>query len=196
MSAFRFNCPSCGTTMTADETESGMITICSNCSGELEVPKVSVGIRPDKMPVTSGDLKAKYKILGTVFFSIGTRGGMGAEFNRLKDVYLHQLSVSKHKGQLSSASSGVGQTIGGIGLDGAGDIGLAMQYSGSSFRSNDMEIAFHILVGELQMRASYLGANAIVGFRQNIELDSNANVINFFANAYGTAVKTEDEAEI
>ena len=46
------------------------------------------------------------------------------------------------------------------------------------------------------MRASYLGANAIVGFRQNIELDSNANVINFFANAYGTAVKIEDEAEI
>jgi hypothetical protein len=182
--------------MTADETESGMVTTCSNCSGELEVPKVGVRVRPDKMPVTSGDLKVKYKILGTVFFSIGTRGGMGAEFNRLKDVYLHQLSVSKHKGQLSSSSSGVGQTIGGIGLDGAGDIGLAMQYAGASFRSNDMEVAFHILVGELQMRASYLGANAIVGFRQNIELDSNANVINFFANAYGTAVKIEDETEI
>jgi predicted RNA-binding Zn-ribbon protein involved in translation (DUF1610 family) len=67
MSAFRFNCPNCGTTMTADETESGMITNCSNCSGELEVPKVSVGVRPDKMPVTSGDLKVKYKILGAVF---------------------------------------------------------------------------------------------------------------------------------
>jgi uncharacterized protein YbjQ (UPF0145 family) len=81
-------------------------------------------------------------------------------------------------------------------LDGAGDIGLAMQYAGASFRSNDMEVAFHILIGELQMRASYLGANAIIGFRQNIELDSNANIINFFANAYGTAVKIEDETEI
>ncbi|MEI9962475.1 MAG: hypothetical protein WDM76_15555 [Limisphaerales bacterium] len=182
--------------MTADEAESGMITFCSNCSGELEVPKASMGVRPDKMPITSGDLKAKYKILGIVFFSIGTRGGMGAEFNRLKDVYLHSLSVSKQKGQLSTASSGLGQTIGGIGLDSAGDIGLAMQYAGASFKSTDIEIAFHILVGELKMRASYLGANAIVAFRQNIELDSNANIINFFANAYGTAVKVEDEAEI
>ncbi|MEJ0089183.1 MAG: hypothetical protein WDM80_05455 [Limisphaerales bacterium] len=182
--------------MTADETESGMIIICPNCSGEFEVPKVSAGVRPDKMPVTSGDLKAKYKILGTVFFSIGTRGGMGAEFNRLKDVYLHQLAKSKHKGQLSSTGSGLGQTIGGISLDSEGDIGLSMQHSGASFKSNDMETAFHILVGELQMRASYLGANAIVGFRQNIEVDSNSNVINFFANAYGTAVRVEDEAEI
>ena len=55
--------------MTADETESGMTTICSNCSEELEVPDVSVGVRPEKIPVTSGDLKAKYKILGPVFFS-------------------------------------------------------------------------------------------------------------------------------
>jgi uncharacterized protein YbjQ (UPF0145 family) len=45
------------------------------------------------------------------------------------------------------------------------------------------------------MGASYLGANAIVGFRHNIELDSNWNVINFFANVYGTAVKIEDESE-
>ena len=75
-------------------------------------------------------------------------------------------------------------------------LALQCNSSGASFRSNDMETAFHILVGELQMRASYLGANAIIGFRQNIELDSNANVINFFANAYGTAVKVEDETEI
>ncbi len=182
--------------MTADETESGMITICSNCSGEFEVPKVGVGVIADKMPVTTSDLKVEYKILGTVFFSIGTRGGMASEFNRLKDVYLHQLATIKQKGQLSSNIKGVGQTIGGIGLDGAGDIGLAIQYAGASFKSNDMEIAFHILVSELKMRASYLGANAIIGFRQNIELDSNANIINFFANAYGTAVKVEDNAEI
>ena len=121
---------------------------------------------------------------------------MASEFNRLKDVYLHQLATIKQKGQLSSNIKGVGQTIGGIGLDGAGDIGLAIQYAGASFKSNDMEIAFHILVSELKMRASYLGANAIIGFRQNIELDSNANIINFFANAYGTAVKVEDNAEI
>ncbi|MGD1088559.1 MAG: hypothetical protein ABR955_07510 [Verrucomicrobiota bacterium] len=147
------------------------------------------------MPVTSGDLKEKYKILGTVFFSIGTRGAMAEEFNKRKVVYLHQLSIMKQKGQLSSSSRSVGQMIGGIGLDGAGDIGLAVQYAGASFKSNDMEIAFHILVAELQMGASYLGANAIVGFRHNIELDSNWNVINFFANVYGTAVKIEDESE-
>jgi len=51
-----------------------------------------------------------------------------------------------------------------------------------------MEVAFHITVNQLQLRASYLNANAIIGFRYDIEFDSNANVLNFMATGYGTAV--------
>jgi hypothetical protein len=175
--------------MTADQSESGMITYCPNCSAEITVPDSAAVSRPDRILVTSGDIKKPYEILGVVFFSLGTRGGMASEFNRLKEVYFLRLSEMKQKGQVSSASNGVGQTIGGLGVDGDGDVGLSINYSGASFRSNDIETAFHILVGELQLRSSFLGANAIVGFRHNLELDSNANVINFFANGYGTAVK-------
>jgi len=189
MSGFHFNCPTCATLMTADETESGMATICPSCSADVTIPETDLETRPDRMLVTTGDINSKYKILGVVFFSLGTRGGMATEFNRLKDVYLHRLAIIKQKGQLSSAGKSAGQTIAGIGFDGNGDIDFSVQHAGASFNSNDMEIAFHILMSELQVRATHLGADAIVGFRHNVELDSNSNVINFFANSYGTAVK-------
>ena len=175
--------------MTADETETGMVTICPECSSDFEIPSASATSRPDKILVTSGDLKLPYEIRNVVFFSLGTRGGMADEFKRLKEVNLHRLATIKQRGQISSTDKGVGQIIGGIGLNAEGDIGLAAQFSGASFNSKDIELAFHIAVGELQLRASYLGANAIIGFRYDVDFDSNANVINFFVSAYGTAVK-------
>jgi uncharacterized protein YbjQ (UPF0145 family) len=54
-----------------------------------------------------------------------------------------------------------------------------------------MEKAFHIAVNQLQLRASYIQANAIVGFRHDIDFDSNAGVLNFVVNTYGTAVRTD-----
>ena len=123
-----------------------------------------------------------------VCFTIGTRGAMATEFQRLKQEIEFKFETLRKKGQLS-ASRNVGQFIGGIGMDSDGDIGLAGQYAGASFRSDDTEIAFLVIVSQLQFRAYRLGANAIVGFRFDLDFDSHANVLNFIATGYGTAVR-------
>ena len=202
MSEFTFLCPSCRVDITADDSECGSQASCPGCSAELTVPERSeygtaaTGIdgvlrqpaRPDEIPVSSGDIGGHYDVVGMVCFTAGTRGGMAAEFQRLKEALAFKFDGMRKKGQLS-ASRGVGQFIGGIGVGGDGDIGLAGQFAGASFRSDDTEIAFLIAVTQLQVRAHRLGANAIVGFRYDLDFDSHANVLNFIATGYGTAVR-------
>ncbi|MBW8863880.1 MAG: hypothetical protein JF609_02960 [Verrucomicrobia bacterium] len=145
-------------------------------------------LRPDQIQVTTGEIQRKYEIVGMVCFTTGTRGQLRNQFESLKTVTAHKLADAKSKGQVSESRS-VGQVIHGVGIDSSGDLSLTGQYSGASFRSSDMEIAFHMTVNQLQLRASFLNANAIIGFRYDIDFDSNANVLNFMATGYGTAVR-------
>ena len=196
MVEFLTNCPTCGFSFSADESHVGLSTSCASCSKEFVIqpsdkadnqnfPSQS---RPDQILVTSGDLRASYDVVGMVCFTVGTRGEMRSTFEALKVGMAHKLSTAKSKGQLSQTTN-VGQFIGGLGIDSAGDIALAGQYAGASFNSRDLELAFHIAVNQLQLRASYLNANAVIAFRYDIDFDSNANVINFMATAFGTAVR-------
>lgn len=121
-----------------------------------------------------------------VCFTVGTRGEMRTTFEALKVGIAYKLG--KTSGQVSQAK-GVGQLIGGVGFDSDGNVALTGQYAGASFNSSDLEIAFHIAVNQLQLRASYINANAVVAFRYDIDFDSNANVLNFMATAFGTAVR-------
>lgn len=187
-------CPTCGFSFSTDESSVGITTTCASCSNDFVVqPKdgttnknSSSQIRPDQILVTSGDLRAPYEVVGMVCFTVGTRGEMRNAFESLKKSMAYKLAQSK--GQISKATS-VGQFIGGVGFDSAGDVALTGQYAGASFNSSDLEIAFHIAVNQLQLRASYLNANGIVAFRYDLDFDSNANVLNFMATAFGTAVR-------
>ena len=172
---------------------------CPGCSSDIHVPSLTAEgqssvssyvarLRPEQIPVTSGDISTPHKVLGMVCFSLGTRGGMANEFERLKETHSHRLAANRKQGQISRGT-GVGQFIGGIGLDSDGDIEFAGQFAGASFRSDDVEIAFSIAVSQLQLRTSYLGGNAIIGFRWDVDFDSHANVLNFIGVAYGTAVQ-------
>lgn len=187
-------CPACGFTFDADESHIGLSTNCANCSSEFIIKQSedpsgresssSLKRRPDKILVTSANISDPYEVVGMVCFATGTRGEM-------KNVFESQKNTLKHKigsGQLSG-SNDVGQMVGGLGFDSTGNITLMAQYAGASFQSSDMEIAFHITVNQLQLRASYLKADAVVGFRYDIDFDSNANVVNFMASGYGTAVR-------
>lgn len=196
MAEFTTCCPSCGFSFSADESYVGLTTTCAGCSkdfviqaaGEAVASKAQSQIRPDQILVTSGDLSAAYEVIGMVCINVGTRGEMKNFFDHLKTVVSQNLASPKFKGQLSPAR-GVGQMIGGLGIDSGGGIALTGQYAGASFNSRDLELAFHIVVNQLQLRASYLNANAIVAFRYDVDLDSNSNVLNFVATAYGTAVR-------
>jgi uncharacterized protein YbjQ (UPF0145 family) len=194
MEEFIIQCPTCGFSFSVDESCVGVATTCASCSNEFTIESPKEGEsrtlvspmrqRPDQILVTSCNLTAQYQVMGMVCFTIGTRGELKNLFDNLKGMVSHRLA----KGQISE-TKGMGQIIGGLAVDSAGDLLAAAQYSGASFRSSDMEIAFHIAVNQLQLRASYLQADAVIGFRYDIDFDSNANVLNFMATAYGTAVR-------
>ena len=53
---------------------------------------------------------------------------------------------------------------------------------------NDFDKAFFISVKELQKRAEKIGANAIIGMRQDIDMDTTHFQF-FYLQMYGTAVR-------
>ena len=53
---------------------------------------------------------------------------------------------------------------------------------------NDFDKAFYVSVQELKSRASMLNADAIIGLKQDIDLD-NRGFQYFYLQMYGTAVK-------
>lgn len=198
MDALSLFCPQCGTTFAVNENDASSVICCPGCSTELSVKPDGVGgfiadyfsgkanRRPESILVSSGSLSQSHEILGMVCITIGTRGEMASQFQHLKEVLADRIGAYK-KG--ISMASNLGQTLGGIGLGSSGNIEISSQYAGASFASNDPEIAFHIAVNQIQLRASYLGSDAVIGFRYNIDLDSNHGVLNFIAHAYGTAVR-------
>jgi uncharacterized protein YbjQ (UPF0145 family)/DNA-directed RNA polymerase subunit RPC12/RpoP len=195
--SIEFKCPNCSADISAEEEEAGLIVECLACNSRLRVPAddqprgasvVDAGrARPDKIPVSTTSAYGPFEIVAPISYAIGSRGGMKEEFELLKSRQSHVLSQAKRLGQLSR-EAGLGQTIGSVGVSGEGDLGLGVRYSGASFLSTDLEIAFMIAVSQIQFRASYLGANAVFGFRWDIDVDSNANAVNFLGTAYGTAV--------
>ena len=197
MPEFTAQCPFCGFSFSTDESSAGITTACASCSKDFVVQlgeetgsqNFPSQLRPDQIPVTSGDLREPYEVVGMVCFTVGTRGGMKSSFDSLKSALAPKFSAAKFRGQVSVIGDSVGQFIGGVGIDSAGDIGLSGQYAGATFTSKDLELAFHITVSQIQLRASYLNANAIIAFRYDVDLDSNSNVLNFVATAYGTAVR-------
>ena len=58
----------------------------------------------------------------------------------------------------------------------------------SSNHHFNFDIAFFIAVEELKERAALLGADAVIGMRQDIDLDS-VGFKYFYLQMYGTAVK-------
>ncbi len=181
----------------AEDEEVGFAVECLGCGAQLIVPDdsassgavVSEGgrIRPNQIPVTSSNIEGACQIIAPVNFVIGSRGGMKEEFELLKSRQRHVIEEAKRLGQLSK-SHGLGQSITSFGMAADGGMSMGVHHAGSSFVSSDLEIAFMIAVSQIQLRASYLGANAVVGFRWDIDVDSNSNVLNFLGTAYGTAV--------
>jgi uncharacterized protein YbjQ (UPF0145 family) len=195
--SIEFCCPSCLSMIPAEDEEVGLSVECLGCGARIIVPDGSsssgpliseVGrIRPDQIPVTSSDIDGTCRILAPVNFVIGSRGGMRDEFESLKSRQRHVIEEARRLGQLST-SHGLGQSIVALGVAADGEMSMGVHHAGSSFVSSDLELAFMIAVSQIQLRASYLGANAVVGFRWDVDVDSNSNVLNFLGTAYGTAV--------
>lgn len=121
--------------------------------------------------VTTGDLQRQYEVIGPVYFQVSNKGMFSSQLGKLKKQYESEIKQMREHGQISNPQADWGFIIGEW-----------------SVGQSDFDLAFYIAVQELKKRAAMLGADAIVGMRQDIDLDTNAFAY-FYLQMYGTAVK-------
>lgn len=123
--------------------------------------------------VTTADLKENYEILGPVYFQVSNKGIFSSGLSKLVKKYKKEIESLKKSKQASDENR----------------FDWGFLYGEYSFgMQNNFDEAFFISVRELQKRAELLGADAIVGMRQDIDLDTNHFQF-FYLQMYGTAVK-------
>lgn len=123
------------------------------------------------MPVTTGDLNRDYTILGPVYFQVSNKGLFSSALARLIKQYETEIADAKKQGQ-------VGQPR----------VDWGFLYGEFSVGQSEFEKAFFVAVQELKRRAALLGADAIIGMRQDIDMDTDTFQF-FYLQIYGTAVK-------
>jgi hypothetical protein len=122
--------------------------------------------------VTTGDLKIEYEVIGPVYYQISNKGIFSNELSKMTKKYKAEIEEMKKTG-----------------LSGRGKMDWGFLYGEFSFgMQNNFESAFFIAVRELQKRAQVLEADAVVGMRQDIDLDTNQFQY-FYLQMYGTAIK-------
>lgn len=124
-----------------------------------------------EIAVTTGDINRQYEVIGPVYFQVSNKGLFSSQLGKLKKQYQAEIAEMRKRGQIGDPQADWGFIIGEW-----------------SVGQSDFELAFYIAVQELKKRASMLAADAIVGMRQDIDLDTNAFAY-FYLQMYGTAVK-------
>lgn len=121
--------------------------------------------------ITTGDLKQDYEILGPVYFQVSNKGIFSSSLSKLIKRYADEISRMKSSGTISKERADWG-----------------FLYGEWSIHQTDFEKAFFVATEELKKRAEMVGADAVIGMRQDIDMDTNAFQF-FYLQMYGTAVK-------
>jgi hypothetical protein len=121
--------------------------------------------------VTTGDLKQDYDVLGPVYFQVSNKGLFNNRLAKLVEAYSKEIQQMRKQGQMSEFKFDWG-----------------FLYGEYSVGQSSFEQAFFVGVQELKKRAAIVGADAIIGMRQDIDLDTNGFQY-FYLQMYGTAVK-------
>ena len=125
----------------------------------------------EQIIVTTGDIAQPYDILGPVYFQVSNKGLISNHLSSLKQSYSAEIQRMKASGRMSADRADWG-----------------FLYGEWSVGQNDFEAAFFIATEELKKRAKMVGADAIIGMRQDIDMDTNGFAY-FYLQMYGTAVK-------
>ena len=199
-------CPHCGFLLTADMVD---CNICFGCGEQIlgasnepqdlsseelkqQLERQSEKIAKEKraeeetarnyrtkdIVVTTADLKQDYEVIGPVSFQINNKSPKS--FQAMQKEYYSEISSMQAKSQISGMDTSLMELL---------FVPQVGHY--------DFEPAFYIATQELKKRAKILGADAIVGMRQNMNLDTNG-FQHFFLMMYGTAVrfiKNEKQAD-
>lgn len=123
-----------------------------------------------EMIVTTADLKCNYEIIGPVYYQISNKGVFSSVLSQKKEEYALEIEKWRREGQASDKKT---------------DWGFLYDFS---VGQNEFDNAFYIAVQELKIRAKRIGGDAIIGMRQDIDIDSNGLAF-FYLQMYGTAVK-------
>ena len=123
------------------------------------------------IPVTTCDLHQPYQIIGPVYFQISNKGILSSALGHYKKKYQALIQEMKNQGTMSESRADWG-----------------FLYGEWSVGQSDFEAAFFIATEELKRRAAMVGADAVIGMRQDIDMDTNGFAY-FYLQMYGTAVK-------
>jgi hypothetical protein len=127
----------------------------------------------DEIIVTTTDLKKEYEILGPVYFQVSNKGIFSSALSKLIKRHKAELKELKEKGLRDNRER----------------FDWGILYGEFSFgMENDFDKAFFVAVRELQLRAKKIGADAIIGMKQDIDMDTNHFQF-FYLQMYGTAIK-------
>lgn len=147
-------------------------------------------IQIQKIFVTTTDIKREYDIIGPVFYQINDAGSGKMIFQKQKE-YRSVINALKDQNQLVNQNASITESIGALSgmieLFSTGDISASTKdLLGNGH--NQFDEAFFISVEELKKRAYYMGADAIIGMKEELNLDTNG-FQHFYMQMYGTAVK-------
>ena len=147
-------------------------------------------IQIQKIFVTTTDIKREYDIIGPVFYQINDAGSGKMIFQKQKE-YRSVINALKDQNQLVNQNASITESIGALSgmieLFSTGDISASTKdLLGNGHTQFDE--AFFISVEELKKRAYYMGADAIIGMKEELNLDTNG-FQHFYMQMYGTAVK-------
>lgn len=120
------------------------------------------------IPVTTGDLKQEYEIISPVYFQVSNKGLLSSQLSKLIKQYQTYIKDLESKGQFHDEHKSLGNAF--------------------STQSEDFDKAFFISVEEIKKRAIQIGADAVIGLRQDIDIDTQSFMY-FYLQMYGTAVK-------
>ena len=123
------------------------------------------------IPVTTEDIREEYDIIGPVYYQLSNKGLFSSSFSSKFKEYSAEIEKMKKRGTMSKDRADWG-----------------FLYGEFSVGQSDFEKAFFIATEELKKRAVMLGGDAVIGMRQDIDLDTNGFAF-FYLQMYGTAVK-------
>jgi hypothetical protein len=196
---FKMDCPHCQKTLNVGEKAIGKTIPCPGCNqpvtiqqeqesqGWLGLLEEVTSSLPDKKQllqenndanpscqqfiVSICDISTPYDVIGPVYFQVSNKGIFSSDLSNLVKQYQSRLEEMKKSGLMSKERADWG-----------------FLYGEWSVGQSDFEKAFYIAVEELKKRAEILGADAIIGLRQDIDLDTNGFQF-FYLQMYGTAVR-------
>lgn len=144
--------------------------ICEHCGKDL-IPSRAQQVKASAMVVTTVDLNRGYEVIGPVYYQVSNKGLFSSAYAKLAAQYAAEIAAAKQQGQVANAQMDWG-----------------FLYGEYSVGQSDFDRAFFIAVQELKKRAALLGADAIIGMRHDMDMDTTALQF-FYLQMYGTAVR-------